>query len=117
MADKLIVDEHRHGYRVVWQLDDDEFGIGAALGETAPGTPFRDQSPPTDPNELAMFLCERAAEACSPDGRDTYGFWWESKTKADAARKAANAAMKHRSLEDWEQKALAAGWTPPKGRL
>jgi hypothetical protein len=47
---------------------------------------------------------------------------WESRASASAALWVAKAKLKElRSkkppLEEWEQKALAAGWRPPKGRM
>jgi len=47
---------------------------------------------------------------------DTYGAYWESKKQAQAALRVAKEALKQeRPLPDWAQKALEAGWTPPKG--
>lgn len=49
-------------------------------------------------------------------------YFWETRSRAMVALRALKAALKaFRSkkapLEEWEQKALAAGWKPPKGRL
>jgi hypothetical protein len=71
--------------------------------------------------DAAVAFCERFLrehpEFKQTRRRDGEGWSWPTKALADTAKKAILAAMKNRPLEDWEQKALAAGWKPPKGRL
>ena len=50
--------------------------------------------------------------------RDHSGFFWETKTAAQAALRVARAAISagaDRPIPDWAQKALEAGWRAPKG--
>lgn len=107
--DRLVLeDDARGNYRIMWYLAE-ERDLGATLGD-----------------EWPLRLVEansehgRATTAVSTSkgvDRDDQGFYWETKLAAATALKMAKAALKNRPLEDWEQKALAAGWKPPKGRM
>ena len=107
--DRLVVHEDRHGYRIVWFLADEQ-DHGATLGE---GWSRCDDDDPYGDHGIAT----RAAKKTLGVERDERGFYWESRSVAQTALKVIKAALKNKPLEDWEQKALAAGWKPPAGRM
>lgn len=110
--DRLVISEGRNGYVIQWYLADIQ-DVGASLGDG----PIPASDPPPEHEDWEIIVAARAAGNASPDGRDRDGFFWESKAKARAALVSANAALKNKPLVDWEVKALAAGWKPPKGRI
>lgn len=115
MGDKarLVIDKLRLG----WDYDDGE-GVNAWLGENLNHVPSGEAD--TDAAELAMAEIARRDE-WRRDG--VRGPWIAPSMSAAkkalvACRAAIRAAMSKKApLEDWEKKALAAGWKPPKGRL
>lgn len=111
--DKLVIEADRHGYRIQWYIASME-DLGAVLGESPVIT--RVTSLP-DSEDWEHEVASVAVIGTNGIERDSTGYYWESRTNALAALKIANAALKNRPLADWEQKALAAGWKPPKGRL
>lgn len=105
-----------------WESDDGE-GVNLYIGE---GLLDVVNNSEIDPEIIAAELCmKRLAEAGKWECRDSHyrGAWRIPSKKAArealAACKAAikAAASKKPPLEEWEQKALDAGWKPPKGRL
>lgn len=117
MADKLVVDDSGPGgaIRLTWQLDSDE-DLGGSIGD---GYDPNELEPERGVDEEAWmtWAAERAALPFIDSGaRHNYGFQFASVAKA----KSALAAIKlgwatKRPLLDWEQKAIAANWKPPKG--
>jgi hypothetical protein len=108
MKDRLLIDEHRGVYHIVWYIAEDDCH-GASLGDC----------PEIDGND-EHAVASRAAKDCSPDGVSEYrGFYWESRNKAQAALRAANVALKiardNTPWPEWAKQALAAGWKAPKG--
>lgn len=111
--DKLVCEESRYGYKVVWWIEVDpgkDYEYGAELGDAHPHDPQ---------SKDAHDISSRAAFAASPPDVIRGGYHWESKARAAVALREANAALKVAQskvpLPDWAQKALAAGWKMPKG--
>lgn len=121
MGDKarLVIDDwHPDRLRLGWDFDDGE-GVNAWLGESLHDVPSGEAD--TDAAELAMAeIARRDTRHWHRKGRSA---WWTPSMSAAkkalvACRAAIRAAMSKKApLEDWEKKALAAGWKPPKGRL
>ena len=110
MKDKLIIEEDRYRFRIVWFLAD-EGEQGAFLGERDYTQDDPDRASDEDRPHIAATL---AVKSLKPD-RDIGGFWWETQREAKHALIAANAAIKGAPWPDWAVKAKAAGWSPPKG--
>lgn len=118
MKDQLIVTTayNRSVYHVAWLLADDG-EVGGVLGQDPQdGT----GAEPKDAADWEHWAASKAVRAMEPKPeRDSFGFCWESRRAAHAARRIAKAAIKRgraaKPLPDWAQKALAAGWKAPKG--
>lgn len=112
MADKLVVVEERYKYRIQWELDDGD-DMGAYLcQDNTDGV----GDPPKDRNDWEQWVASHAARASEGVSFDHIGALWESEKLARAALRVAKEALKQeRPLPDWAQKALEAGWKPPKG--
>jgi hypothetical protein len=113
MADKLIIAEDRHGYRIRWALDDDPLDAGAILGE---------RNAQDDEDAVAR----EAVRHLQGTERDSWGYYWASLTAARAALRVAKAAVRvhraaaalrgaRRPLPRWAKVALAENWRPPRG--
>lgn len=112
MADKLVVAEEKYRYRIQWEVDDGD-DLGAYLcqdemdgkGEV-----------PLDRDEWEHWTASRVARTTNGFFTDDLGAYWESEKQARTALRVIKEALKQeRSLPDWAQKALEAGWKPPKG--
>jgi hypothetical protein len=112
MADRLIVDGEHTTWRIAWFLAD-EGDIGAVLGEG----PIGHDIPSTDDENWSHRVATLVVSSSPGCQRDHGGFYFETRLLAQAAMKAANATIKNKPLADFEKKALAAGWKPPKGRM
>ena len=117
---KLIVfGDWEDYYRIKWSFPEDAEGLndmGAALGDDL--ALMEEPLDLTNEHQVATRAVVGTGE--QTDSRDYgNGFYWASRSAAAKALTLANAAIKaakfNRPLEDWEQKALAAGWKPPKG--
>ena len=95
-----------------WVLEDD---LGGILGDLHSGT-----TEDVEPSDVGSedHECWRAAMAASPfakERRKYHGFVFKDEKTCKAAQQAADAAIRNKPIEEWEAKALAAGWKPPKG--
>jgi hypothetical protein len=112
MADKLVVVEEKFLYYIQWELDDGD-DMGAYLcQDKEDGT----GDPPKERDEWEQWAASRAVRGAEGVAFDFKGAYWESEKLARAALRVAKEALKQeRPLPDWAQKALEAGWKPPKG--
>lgn len=119
--DRLVVcDKHmgRHGYYCIgwWLADDQE--MGGYLGQTAPRADAGDDRGPP-PEATCETTAAEAAVWDMASGRADGALYWTSDAAARralrVARAAAAAYAAKKPLPDWAVRALAAGWTPPKG--
>ena len=114
MKEKLIVYEDRNAgqrvYRIGWYLPDDE-DMGMTLGE--------DLSDIAQCDDKEHKAATQAIEAWDDVELDGDGYYWESKSKAQAALRVAKQAVEELSsttpMPEWAKQALAAGWKAPKG--
>lgn len=116
-APYLVVDdrEDRNSrYRLSWYIPEDA-DIGGSVGDTV----FTETDLRTfDADDVDCAIAYLAASKLDGVQRDHSGFFWESRSKAQAALrivKSAIAAGADRPMPDWATKALAAGWKAPKG--
>ena len=108
MARLGYVDKKHGSFGISWFSHD---GEGLAMGEYAIA-----KEPARDSDDWEAWAAERAAKTVPHESRERSGALVWSRTNAALAMKAIKAALKaKRPLYDWEQKALAAGWKPPKG--
>lgn len=113
MKDHLTVAEGRYNYHLAWYLADEE-DIGAYVGESHLVGKEPDRA--SQPDEWEVWTANRIAREDPDHDEDEMGFYWESKAAAQRVLTKINLALKaKRPLFDWEQKALDAGWKPPKG--
>ena len=112
MKTHLVVTLDRYVHRVAWFIAE-EGDIGAILGDRKVPTKL---PPNEDPDWEHFAACHavRDSEGCQRDGE---GYYFDTRTAAETAKRSAVAAMKNKPLADWERKALSAGWKPPKGRM
>jgi len=125
MADRLIVVSGEVGgpeYRIQWELQGDEFDMGAYCGQskTKPSDKI-----PSDLEEREFWAYERAGFQTIEEGpkgycgHDSTGFWWETERQAKEAlakiKVLAKATLSSVPWPDWAVQAAAAGWKPPKG--
>lgn len=120
--DKLVIVNNDYVYRIQWEVHDDDFDdvdLGAILGEDNP-LKYTDEGLKTcDPIEWENYKANLIAKKTKNVERDSHGFYWESLSDANATLKVIKLALKDKSdkpLEDWEIKALAAGWKPPNNK-
>jgi len=115
-SEKLIVDECPEGYYLVWYFPEEE-DTGGFLGDAdyAEGSLSKAKTQEERETIAAHFAVKGLCDFKS----SSYGFIFESKSKAKAALTAANAAIKVQRSEkpwpEWAKTALAAGWKAPKG--
>jgi hypothetical protein len=118
VKDRLILDQgHDHLWRIYWEVVcEGSYDIGATLGE-GPGTDWKGPAPKSNEDgEWDHWMAQRAASVSDGVEQDHNGFFWESKRAARSALRVINEALKHQKpMPEWAQKALAAGWKPPKG--
>ena len=115
MADKLGYVEpwkSHEPWGIAWFCDGEE---GGHIGECYDAT--KAEPPRSDDESWQQWTIERAALPFCADGHDhRNGFKFENQAMARKAMAAIKLALKAtRPLFDWENKALAAGWKPPKG--
>lgn len=125
MADRLIVQQDKWHWRIVWEIEEDGSTDGH-LGDM----PRRELSRPApkDREDAKTWYAEREAKAIYDEarkardtscGRDTEGFWWEEQSDARAALRRIKAAIKiglsKRPWPQWAKDALKHGWRAPKG--
>jgi len=115
--DKLCVIEGRYGYdhRIAWFLAEDG-DFGAVLGDGDRYT-HADLKKASGDDRAHILACLTAAKS---DGvtRDRDGFSWETRTKATAALRMINLALKTDGGAPWPEwaiRAKAEGWKEPKG--
>jgi hypothetical protein len=119
MSDRcvLVADHHIGAYRVGWYFDDGE--IGAVLGDDPAHS---ERQPPTEYSVAAEHHIATYAVFCAMRSVDcdTFGFKFDTMAQAkkalSIAKRAIVDAKANRAPEPWEALALAAGWTPPKGK-
>lgn len=111
--DRLVIESDRYGYRIQWYIASMN-DLGSVLGESPVITKVKAAPESEDWEHEVASVAVIGSKGIE---RDSVGYYWESRAHAQAALKAANAAIKNRPLADWEKKALAEGWKPPKGRL
>ena len=107
--ERLVVHDYRDKFYIAWYFPEDE-DVGATLGEdlSTIDDPDVDQDHFIATKYLMSIECER----------DTYGFYWETKSGAQKAlreiKAQINLKMGNKEMPDWAKKALEAGWKPPK---
>lgn len=117
MKEKLIVYDDRGIYRIGWYLPDDD-DMGMSLGEDLSSI---SQCKDKEHKAATIALYQVANKLCNLEGMelDGFGFYWESKSKAQAALRLAKQAVKDLGsatpMPEWAKQALAAGWKAPKG--
>lgn len=107
---ELVVEERNTGmWGLFWLTEDGDLGM--AVGDIQ----FRNE--PKNADDHKIWRVDKAAKVFANGERDQRdrGYEFNTKTHALKALRAANAALKKGPLEEWEAKALAAGWKPPKG--
>ena len=102
MRDRLSIQDDRGSFRIGWWLAEDaDFGL--MLGQspndlTAPE--------PQDREEWETWAAERAAASLNPE-KDSGGYYWDTKTQAQAALRVIKAALAaERELPEWAKTAL-----------
>ena len=110
MTTKLVITEERYTYSIQWEEDGDPGGY--LCQETKDGT----GPEPRDRDSWEHWAASRAVRAAPGFQMGPRGAFWESQKEARLALRMAKEALKQeRALPDWAEKALAEGWTPPKG--
>lgn len=96
------------------EIQDYGTGVGDEFNSREPAPDRKDQ-----PDEWDVWTANMAAK--DAPGRVMIPhepFYWETEKQAKIALKLVNAALKvskgAKPLQDWEKKALAAGWKPPR---
>lgn len=108
---------------IYWHFPKDEDAIGGALGSYVPSQKERQQPTREDQEMIFAFDFIQAWQKVfrNPDdvGHHINGFWFKRECDAKACKTALLKAWKNNKLprieEEWETKALQAGWKPPKG--
>jgi hypothetical protein len=110
MADKLIIAEENHKFRIQWQFDDDDGGYLCQDKSDVEG------DAPKERDEWSHWAASRAVQHLEGIQHDSFSAYWENEKQARAALRVAKEALKQeRPMPEWAQTALAEGWTPPKG--
>lgn len=112
---KLVLDDSGDDFRLGWDFFDGE-GINSWLGnELAAAEEWHAAGRP-ESEDADNFAANLAVKDLAHQ-LDRDDFRWESRSAAQKALAVAKAAAKnpYGRILDWEQKALAAGWKPPKG--
>ena len=108
----LVLEEARGRFYLCWQYPEDTGGV---LGQDPSDG---EGSCPDDKDQDAWehWVASKAIRSCKEVQRDPYGFYFESEALAKKALRVAKAALKaDKPIPEWAEKALAAGWKPPKG--
>jgi len=115
--DHLFITDGDHGqYRLQWYIAEyDDYG--SIVGEGSP--PEFVERDSDDEDALVNWECWKSHEVAAKSKgvqKDSGGFYWESKSLAQAALKLINAELKaDRPLPEWAKTAIANGWKAPKG--
>lgn len=117
--DRLVIEEIRGGgYCVGWYLDEEQ-EMGLLLGEAWSKNRRTKDRALVKEDELETWAAEHALADVTHERHGEGCFEFESRAQAVAALKLARAAIRAARaevlLEEWEKKALAAGWKPPSG--
>lgn len=116
MADKLVIDYRRDGFRIAWWLEgDDDFGlyVGESISDDVENGSEKQE----------CIVAENAARKTKGVQFDNNNlcFYWETISNARAALREINAALNafranrvNLPWPDWAIKAKADGWKPPK---
>lgn len=117
---KLAVEDTNHGYRIGYYFSDEgEFGL--MIGESR-GHKYRKKPPEAYSEDNEAWIATYAIAMAFPDVECGLmsGFKFDSAAQAKKAlaiaKRAISDAKAKRTPEPWEALALAAGWTPPKGK-
>jgi hypothetical protein len=105
---RFIADVNNYGTWSLWWVDD-HGEAGGALGDIE----FRKE--PQNKDDKEIWRACNAAKPFVETRSKAYGYEFATKTHCMAARRAADAAIRNTPVEEWEARALAAGWKPPKG--
>jgi hypothetical protein len=124
MSRARLVIESAVGYEyfIGWDCNDGE-GVNLGVGEALDSVRASPESYVDEADVMAVELAvANHCEALSMMRRWLNRWTFDSAASARKALVIAKAAQaqalsKRPPLEDWEQRALAAGWKPPKGRL
>lgn len=126
--DKLVVTDWQHGYAIFWWLDDGD-DYGASIGEQQ-GRGWEKFLEGCREDRLSLldartwWECERIAAEDAANGYALKGssFVWDSRNRAEKCLRDARRFAKiyvesdgAKAWPEWAQKALAAGWKPPRG--
>lgn len=108
-----IIEAHDRwsGFAIGWFNEEEGIEGDLHLGERSA---YKDDDEHKEVSEAVRPMCDES----DGDGELT----WESMSGAKKALTVARAKLKEirstkKPLEDWELKAIEAGWKPPKGRL
>jgi hypothetical protein len=105
--------EQKYVWRAGWLVNDEEYGeeVGLWLGQA----PQLEPEDGAEREEWETYLVDQALKVAGTEC-DNDGFFWETESQCKKALKLAREAMKfERPVPDWAQKAIAAGFKPPKG--
>ena len=112
--DRIVIREFGDHYYLTWFIVEDE-DYGATIGEREY---TKDLEKATDPEAIEEIALGLTAKGLA-DGRDTWGYYWETVSGAKAALRAVKLREKtlsdERPLPEWAVTAAANGWKPPKG--
>ncbi len=121
MADRLRVKEDDEGFRIGWFSEESgEFGlmVGQYHLWHGPG-PYPMVSSLEDQTTNEVRVVENCARYHGAD-KDPQGYFWSCKERALLALGLLQTALDNLYRKgptyEWEKQALAAGWTPPKGK-
>ncbi len=110
MADRLVVVEECHLYRIQWECDGDLGGYLCQDKKDGKG------EPPKAREEWEHWAASRAVRETEGVEVDATGAYWGTLKEANSALRVAKAAMKQdRPLPEWATTALSQGWMMPKG--
>jgi hypothetical protein len=112
---KLVVDDQREGWIIGWASPEDGV-VDAVIGnEYFPADKDPDRAWCISTDTLKEYFTKQ--EWGLPEPGEPFAF--ESERHAKEALRLINAklhyAKQNKPIPDWAEKALAAGWSPPKG--
>jgi len=112
--DKLFVDDADDYYRLTWWVEED---VGGTLGDGDRAYTEADLNSADASARDHIIACMAAAKTSNVK-RDHHGFYWDSRSKATAALRVINLAIKNDGGTPWPEwaiKAKSEGWKEPKG--
>lgn len=114
MRDRLVVFQRdmEYVYRIGWLLAE-EGEIGLVIGEDSK---CLKRPEPTDRDAWENWVAHKVARDSQGADHDFGGFYWESSREAKATLATIKLQFKggKKPLAEWEKRAIAAGWKPPK---